>query len=67
MWFITKIKNNKDLLVLKVYGYSNLKIFFILAVFLLGWLILIIANPITSSMLCIMRKLNHSMLEILII
>ena len=31
MWFITKIKNNRDLLILKVYGYSNLKIFIILA------------------------------------
>ena len=58
MWFITKIKNNNDLLVLKVYGYSNLKIFFILATtsFLLGWLILIIANPITSSMVMYYEK-----------
>ena len=69
MWFITKIKNNKDLLVLKVYGYSNLKIFFILATtsFLLGWLILIIANPITSSMVMYYEKTKSSMLEILII
>ena len=52
MWFMLKIRNNKDLLTLKVYGYSNLKIFFILAFtsFILGWFILIIANPITSSM-----------------
>ena len=52
MWFMVKIRNNKDLLTLKVYGYSNLKIFFILALssFILGWLILVIANPITSSM-----------------
>ena len=52
MWFMLKIRNNKDLLVLKVYGYSNIKIFLILAMtsFVLGWLILIIANPITSSM-----------------
>ena len=52
MWFMMKIRNNKDLLTLKVFGYSNLKIFFILAFlsFILGWLILIIANPITSSM-----------------
>ena len=52
MWFMMKVRNNKDLLTLKVFGYSNLKIFFILAIvsFLLGWLILIIANPITSSM-----------------
>ena len=42
MWFMIKIRNNKDLLTLKVFGYSNLKIFFILSFtsFILGWLIL---------------------------
>ena len=52
MWFMMKIRNNKDLLTLKVFGYSNLKIFFILAFtsFFLGWLIIIVINPITSSM-----------------
>ena len=46
------IRNNKDLLTLKVFGYSNLKIFFILAFtsFFLGWIILFFVNPITSSM-----------------
>ena len=43
MWFMMSIRNNKDLLTLKVYGYSNIKIFSILAVisFLLGWFVLI--------------------------
>tara|TARA_E500000178_G_scaffold302430_1_gene311944 strand:- start:3947 stop:5035 length:1089 start_codon:yes stop_codon:yes gene_type:complete len=52
MWFMLKIRNNKDLLTLKVYGYSNIKIFCILAFtsFVLGWLILIIFNPISSSL-----------------
>ena len=52
MWFMMKIRNNKDLLTLKIFGYSNLKIFFILAFlsFILGCLILIFINPITSSM-----------------
>tara|TARA_Y100000389_G_scaffold71507_1_gene68177 strand:+ start:2178 stop:3266 length:1089 start_codon:yes stop_codon:yes gene_type:complete len=52
MWFMLKIRNNKDLLALKVYGYSNIKIFFILAStsFFLGWLTLIFVNPMTSSM-----------------
>ncbi len=52
IWFMVKIRNNKDLLTLKVYGYSNIKIFFILAFtsFFLGWFILIVVNPITSSM-----------------
>ena len=47
-----KIRNNKDLLTLKVFGYSNFRIFLILATasFILGWMILIIINPITSSM-----------------
>lgn len=52
MWFMMKIRNSKDLLTLKVFGFSNFKIFFILAStsFILGWIILVIINPITSSM-----------------
>ena len=33
MWFMMNIRNNKDLLTLKVFGFSNIKIFFILAIF----------------------------------
>ena len=49
MWFMLKIRNNKDLLTLKVFGCSNVKIFFILALtsFLIGWVILFFVNPIT--------------------
>ena len=52
MWFMLTIRNNKDLLTLKIFGYSNIKIFFILAItsFILGWLILKRLNPITSTM-----------------
>ena len=52
MWFMLKLRNSSELSSLKVYGYSNLKIFLILAFtsFVLGWLILFIANPITSTM-----------------
>ena len=52
MWFMMRIRNSKDLLTLKIFGYSNIKIFFILALFsfFLGWLILFAINPITSSM-----------------
>ena len=52
MWFMLKIRNNKDLLTLKVFGCSNLKIFLILAItsFLLGWIILFFVNPVTSSL-----------------
>ena len=52
MWFMIKIRNNRDLLTLKVFGYSNLKIFFMLAItsFILGCCVLIFINPLTSSM-----------------
>ena len=52
MWFMMKIRNSRDLLTLKVFGFSNLKIFLVLAVtsFFLGCLILLFINPITSSM-----------------
>mgnify|MGYP001384474526 CR=1 FL=1 len=53
MWFLLKLRNNKDLLILKVHGHSNFKIFFILActAFFLGWIILFLVNPITSKMI----------------
>ena len=52
MKFLVDIRNNKDLLTMKIFGYSNFRIFFILAFtsFLLGWLILFLVNPITSTM-----------------
>ncbi len=52
MWFMMKIRNSKDLLTLKIFGYSNIKIFFLLALtsFVLGWMTLFFINPITSSM-----------------
>tara|TARA_B100001248_G_scaffold172182_1_gene130500 strand:- start:22552 stop:23640 length:1089 start_codon:yes stop_codon:yes gene_type:complete len=52
MVFMLKMRNSKDLLTLKIFGYSNFKIFIILAFtsFILGWLILFIINPITSTM-----------------
>ena len=52
MWFMLKIRNNKDLLTLKIFGCSNIKILFILAFtsFLIGWIILFFVNPITASL-----------------
>ena len=52
LWFLLNIRNNTDLLALKILGYSNFRIFFILAftTFLIGWIILFFINPITSSM-----------------
>ena len=48
-----KIRNNRDFLTLKVNGFSSIKIFFIFATtaFFLGWFILMLINPITSTML----------------
>ena len=53
MLYMIKIRNNKDFLTLKINGFSSIKIFFIFAFtsFFLGWIILMIINPITSSML----------------
>ncbi len=52
IWFMVIIRNNKELLTLKVYGYSNIKIFSILAFtsFLFGWIVLFFINPVTSSL-----------------
>ena len=52
MLFMIKLRNTKDLLTLKIFGYSNIKIFLILAFFsfFLGWLTLFTVNPITSNM-----------------
>ncbi len=52
MIFLSKIRNNKDLLVLKIFGYSNFKIFLTLAFtsFLIGWFLLFVLNPVTSFM-----------------
>ncbi len=52
LWFLLNLRNSKDLLTLKVFGYSNFKIFFILAItsFMFGWLILFTINPFTSTM-----------------
>mgnify|MGYP001189843780 CR=1 FL=1 len=52
MKFIIDIRNNKDLLTMKIFGYSNFKIFLILAStsFIVGWLTLLLFNPVTSTM-----------------
>ena len=52
MWFMIKIRNNNDLLTLKIYGYSNVKIYLILALtsFFIGWTILTLITPLSSSM-----------------
>ncbi len=52
MWYIIAIRSNTDLLSLKVFGFSNLKIIFILAItaFLFGIFVLFFINPLTSTM-----------------
>ncbi len=52
MWYFLSIKQNNELLTLKVFGYSNLKIISLISAiaFLWGILILLLINPITSKM-----------------
>ena len=52
MWFLLNLRNTTDLLTMKVFGYSNFRIFFILAFisFMFGWMVLFVINPITSTM-----------------
>ena len=52
MWFFISIKNNNELLTLKVFGYSNAKIISLISIisFFWGLLILILINPVTSNM-----------------
>tara|TARA_Y100000591_G_scaffold327630_1_gene352505 strand:+ start:3122 stop:4207 length:1086 start_codon:yes stop_codon:yes gene_type:complete len=52
MWYFVGIKSNKDLLSLKVFGFSNLKIISILTMtmFIFGVFVLVLVNPITSLM-----------------
>ena len=58
MWFMIKIRNNKDLLTMKVFGYSNIKIFFILAFtsLLLGFFILFIPKSDFFKYDTVLRK-----------
>ena len=52
MYFFISIKINKDLLSLKIFGYSNLRIVSILSItaFLFGIVTLFAINPVTSAM-----------------
>jgi len=53
MWYFISIKTNADLLSLKVFGFSNLKIILILSftAFLFGVFIIFAVNPVTSVMI----------------
>ena len=53
MWFLLSIRSNKDLLSLKVFGYSNIKIILILSfsAFFLGLITIFAINPVTSVMI----------------
>jgi lipopolysaccharide export system permease protein len=52
MWYFLSIKQSSELLTLKVFGYSNLKIISIISAvaFFWGIFILFIINPVTSNM-----------------
>ena len=53
MWFLLYLRNSRDLLSLKVFGFSNFKIFVILGLssFVFGWFVLFLINPVTSVMM----------------
>jgi len=53
MWFLLYLRNRRDLLSLKVFGFSNFKIFVILGLssFVFGWFVLFLINPVTSVMM----------------
>ncbi len=53
MWFIISIRANSDLLSLKIFGYSNLKIMLMLSfvAFIFGYLMLLIVNPLSAAMI----------------
>ena len=58
LWYFLDLKNKTELLSLKVFGYSNFKIFITLAItsFMLGWLVLLILNPISSNLVKFYEK-----------
>ena len=53
MWFLLNLRNSSDLLSMKVFGFSNFKIFIILGLsaFVFGWFVLFVINPVTSVMM----------------
>ena len=52
MWFLINMRDKRELLTYKIYGYSNIKIFLVLGLFsfFLGWVILSFFNPLSSTM-----------------
>ncbi len=53
MWYFLHLRSNTDLLSLKVFGYSNLKIITILSLtaFIFGLITVIVFTPVTSAMI----------------
>ena len=52
VWYLISLKNNSDLLSCRIFGYSNLKIIFVISVssFFLGVVFITMISPITSSL-----------------
>ena len=50
MWAFIKLKNNRDILSLKTFGYSNIKflVIFSATAFIIGIVTLVALNPLTS-------------------
>jgi len=58
MFYLISIKTNKDLLTLKVFGFSNLKITTMLALtsFIFGFIVIVMITPVTSVMVKFYEK-----------
>ena len=69
MWFMLAIRNNRDLLTLKVFGYSNIKIFFILATnfIYIGMADTFLTKQLLQQCQNTMRKQSQIILEMSII
>ena len=67
MKFIIDIKNNKDLLTIKVFGISNFKVFLLISLisFFIGWFSLFLLNPVTSSMSKYYEKIKYNNVTII--
>ena len=52
MFFFLQLKSSRDLLSIKIFGYSNLKIILVLAsfAFILGVIVLVAINPVTAAL-----------------
>mgnify|MGYP006139531473 CR=1 FL=1 len=65
MFYFLRLKSNKDLLSVKIFGYSNAKVVMIMAFFsfIFGFFVLFVINPVTSTLVKYyeVEKARHSL------